>query len=96
MADELEPLSPARRLVQKLKDVERQREAGGVPEIPKHAGPLPTLYNANAGEWEETTPMQAELLGVPIGSPMDPAILSRMWSGSRVYGPAFWEPDRRV
>ena len=88
-----ENLSPARKLAQKLKDVKMQREAGGVPKVPQHAGPLPTLYNVNTGEWEETTPMQAKLLQVPIGKPVDPAVLSRMWSGSRVYSPYDWKPD---
>jgi hypothetical protein len=31
-------VSPAVRLVQKLKDLERQREAGVMPEVPQHAG----------------------------------------------------------
>ena len=94
------PVSPAIKLAQKLKDLERQRQAGGVPQIPQYGGPMPTLYNVNTGEWEESSPMQAELLGVPIGAPMDPAILSRMWRGGHsnieYMSPLYGGPDRRV
>jgi hypothetical protein len=81
MDDKLEPLSPARKLAQRLKDLEEQRLAGGVPEIPQHAGPMPTIYNVNTGEWDEVEPMTGRLLGVPIGQPVDADILSRMWGG---------------
>jgi hypothetical protein len=87
-------LSPARVLAQKLRDQQMQREAGGVAEIPQYAGPMPTLYNVNSGQWEQTTPMQAQLLGVPIGAPTpNPGYIS---GGDRVYKPYDWLTELRV
>lgn len=85
-------VSPARQLEQRLMDLDAQHYATkGWEVLPEHAGPMPTLYNVNTGEWDEVTPTQGKLLGVPIGKPVDSRVLSRMWRGGPEYpGTAPW------
>jgi hypothetical protein len=78
-------VSPARQLAQEASDLEQQKlgaEYRGVPQfVPgdvRTAGPAPTLYNANTGEWDEVTPLEARLQDIPIGLPsMD--VLNKMF-----------------
>lgn len=90
-------VSPARELSQRLNESWMQQDATKyrVPQeigrqdaanALRYAGPKPTIYNVNTGEWEETNPTQARLLNVPIGPPSQ-SILDRMWrdSGSQPY-----------
>lgn len=78
-------VSPAIQLAQRISDLGQQKsgaEYRGIPEfVPGDArtvGPAPTIYNANTGEWEEVTPLEARLHGIPIGPPsMD--MLNRMF-----------------
>ena len=85
----------AKQLSQRTIEATRQREAREyygepefAPEDVKNAGPLPTLYNVNTGEWEETTPSQAELLGAPIGPP-NVDVLNKMWRSGHTNDPVY-------
>lgn len=83
-------VSPAAQFAQKVKDLDEQRaveESMGMPEsvkiqdaanAMKSAGPRPTIYNVNTGEWEEVMPSQGRLRGIPLGPP-NPSIIDRMW-----------------
>jgi hypothetical protein len=82
-------LSPERKLAKKLNDLEAQHYArGGWEDLPQQAGPMPTIYNAGTGEWDEVTPDYGRLKNVPLGAPRaDPAILNRMRSGRVMENP---------
>jgi hypothetical protein len=98
MADKLQPVSPARKLAQKLNDLEAQHYAtGGWEDLPQHAGPMPTIYNVGTGEWDEVTPTFGRLKGIPLGSPrVDPAILNRMWRGGEPYSYGGWDWSKEM
>jgi hypothetical protein len=78
-------VSPARQLSQGISDLGQQKlgaEYRGIPEfVPgdaRTAGPAPTLYNANTGEWYEVTPFEARMHNIPLGPPsMD--VLNKMF-----------------
>lgn len=90
-------VSPAVQLAQNVSDLEEQRavqQAMGTPEVEdamRSVGPRPTILNVNTGEWEEVTPAQGRLRGVPLGPP-NPDIINRMWRNEgRVYGSPWWD-----
>jgi hypothetical protein len=86
MPEELKLVSPARQLAQQVV-VRGLPEAAGVEDVVnavKYAGPRPTIYNVNTGEWDEVTPAQARLMGAPLGPPT-PEIINRMWRNGPVH-----------
>ena len=102
-------VSPARQLAQQASDLEQQRGGAayrGVPEfVPgdvQTAGPAPTLYNVNTGEWDEVTPLEARLHNIEIGGPAGPnpaEVWGRMWQpgATELGAPPFgWDQTSRT
>lgn len=90
MPKELKLVSPATRLAKQVvvRGLPESAELEDAVNAAKYAGPRPTIYNVNSGEWDEVMPSQARLMGAPLGPPR-PDIINKMW---RNVGPVHESP----